>query len=108
VSAARPARPRWTLRRRLVAVVVALLATVAAVMGLVSTLALRSSLMTQVDTRLRDASTRAADAPSRLGRGAMPGQLPSGAPADGSGVTTEKPEKKEEKNKQTMKKSTCK
>jgi two-component system OmpR family sensor kinase len=85
VSAARPARPRWTLRRRLVAVVVALLATVAAVMGLVSTLALRSSLMTQVDTRLRDASTRAADAPSRLGRGAMPGQLPSGAPADGSG-----------------------
>ena len=89
MSAARPARPRWTLRRRLVAVVVALLATVAAVMGLVSTLALRSSLMTQVDTRLRDASTRAADAPSRLGRGTMPGQLPSGAPTSGSGAGSE-------------------
>ncbi|WP_210417374.1 cell wall metabolism sensor histidine kinase WalK [Cellulomonas sp. Y8] len=89
MRAARPARSRWTLRRRLVAVVVALLATVAAVMGLVSTLALRSSLMTQVDQRLEDASRRAAAAPDRLDRGAVPGQLPSGAPTagadDGSG-----------------------
>lgn len=90
MRAARPARSRWTLRRRLVAVVVALLATVAAVMGLVSTLALRSSLMTQVDQRLTDASRRAAAAPDRLDRGAAPGQLPSGAPTagaeDGSGA----------------------
>ncbi|WP_431836217.1 sensor histidine kinase [Cellulomonas sp. Y8] len=89
MTAARPPRSRWTLRRRLVAVVVALLATVAAVMGLVSTLALRSSLMTQVDQRLEDASRRAAAAPDRLDRGAAPGQLPSGAPTagadDGSG-----------------------
>lgn len=80
MTGTRPARPRWTLRRRLVAVVVALLATVAAVMGLVSTLALRGSLMTQVDTRLADASSRAAAAPGRLDRG-----LPSGAPTAGSG-----------------------
>lgn len=80
MTAARAARSRWTLRRRLVAVVVALLATVAAVMGLVSTLALRGSLMTQVDTRLTDASSRAAAAPGRLDRG-----LPSGAPTSGTG-----------------------
>ncbi len=65
---ARRRRPRWTLRRRLVAVVLALLAAVAAVMGLVSTLALRQSLLDQIDDRLTAASQRAAAAPGRLDR----------------------------------------
>ncbi|GIG37477.1 sensor histidine kinase [Cellulomonas pakistanensis] len=69
MTGSRPGRPRWTLRRRLVAVVVALLATVAAVMGLVSTLALRSSLLGQIDDRLQAASRRAEAAPDRLDRG---------------------------------------
>lgn len=74
----RPARPRWTLRRRLVAVVAVLLAVVAAVMGLVSTLALRGSLLGQIDERLLSASERAAAAPDRLGRG----PAPTGSAAD--------------------------
>ena len=73
---ARRARPRWTLRRRLVAVVVALVATVAAVMGLASTLALRSSLLRQIDDRLDSASTRAAAAPGRLDRAQELGLAP--------------------------------
>jgi two-component system OmpR family sensor kinase len=85
VTARRPPRARWTLRRRLVVVVVALLATVAAVMGLVSSLALRSSLQTQIDDRLREASQRAAAAPGRLDRGAAQGPAPSGAPTSGAG-----------------------
>lgn len=85
MTAPRPRRPRWTLRRRLVVVVVALLATVAAVMGLVSSLALRSSLLTQIDDRLREASQRAAAAPQRLDRGAAQGPAPSGAPTSGAG-----------------------
>jgi two-component system OmpR family sensor kinase len=71
---------RWTLRRRLVAVVVVLLATVAAVMGLVSTLALRTSLLDQIDDRLDSASSRAVAAPDRLDRGELPGPAPSDAP----------------------------
>jgi two-component system OmpR family sensor kinase len=71
---------RWTLRRRLVAVVLVLLATVAAVMGLVSTLALRTSLLDQIDDRLDSASSRAVAAPDRLDRGELPGPAPSDAP----------------------------
>ncbi len=47
-------------------VVVALVALTAAVMGLVSTLALRSTLVEQIDDRLESASGRAAAAPGRL------------------------------------------
>ncbi len=47
--------------------VLCLLAAVAAVMGGVSTLALRSSLLEQVDERLAAASERAVEAPDRLG-----------------------------------------
>lgn len=79
-------RPRWTLRRRLVAVVLALLATVAAVMGLVSTLALRTSLVDQIDERLTSASQRAAAAPDRLDRGALPDELVDDLPADDDGT----------------------
>lgn len=83
-------RPRWTLRRRLVVVVVALLATVAAVMGLVSTLALRTSLLEQIDKRLQAAAERAAEAPERLGQAEAAGAAPpaalegSGRPDDGT------------------------
>ena len=58
-------RARWTLRRRIVAMLLALLAAVAGIMGVVSTLALRGSLIGQIDARLESASSRAAHAPTR-------------------------------------------
>lgn len=94
-SSRRPGRARWTLRRRLVVVVVALLAAVAAVMGLVSTLALRTSLLEQIDTRLQAAAERAAEAPERLDRaGAFGGAPPSGTGTDAqpSDASTGRPE----------------
>ncbi|HEY3437637.1 MAG TPA: HAMP domain-containing sensor histidine kinase [Actinotalea sp.] len=62
----------WTLRRRLVAVLIVLLVTVAATMGLVSSLALKGSLVSQLDARLQEAAHRAEAAgshrpPSGLG-----------------------------------------
>ncbi len=54
-----------TLRRRLLLTVVGLLAVVVAVIGLTSTLALRASLLGQVDNRLVSAGQRAAVAPLR-------------------------------------------
>ncbi|WP_454049743.1 sensor histidine kinase [Cellulomonas sp. Marseille-Q8402] len=78
-------RPRWTLRRRLVAVVLTLLAAVAAVMGLVSTLALRTSLLDQIDQRLTSASQRAVAAPDRLDRGEAPTQDDGDTPRPGGG-----------------------
>ena len=56
-------RARWTLRRRLVVVVVALVAVVAAAMGTLSTLALHSSLVAQLDDKVIAAHRRAADGP---------------------------------------------
>ncbi|HEX5332585.1 MAG TPA: HAMP domain-containing sensor histidine kinase [Cellulomonas sp.] len=61
----RSPRMRWTLRRRIVAVLILLLAAFAGTMGVVSTLALRGSLIGQLDTRLVSASERAAHAPTR-------------------------------------------
>ncbi|PVU83227.1 histidine kinase [Cellulomonas sp. WB94] len=58
-------RTRWTLRRRIVAVLILLLAAFAGTMGVASTLALRGSLVGQLDTRLVSASERAAHAPTR-------------------------------------------
>lgn len=78
---------RWTLRRRLVATVLALLAAVAVVMGLASTLALRTSLLDQVDERLTAASERAVAAPQRLDRVLHA----SGTPAVQWGTTTPAP-----------------
>lgn len=49
---------RWPLRRRLVVMVVGLLAAGASVIGLVSTLALRGSLIDQLDDRVVAASQR--------------------------------------------------
>lgn len=50
---------RWSLRRRLVALVLALLAAVATVIGVASTLALRSSLIDRLDADVVDAANRA-------------------------------------------------
>lgn len=85
----RPARSRWTLRRRLVVVVVSLLAAVAAVMGLVSTLALRSSLLEQIDTRLTAAADRAAQAPDRLDRSGAFGGIPPTSAGEQGGSTAQ-------------------
>ena len=49
---------RWPLRYRLIAVVVGLLAAAGAGIGALSTLALRDSLLQQVDARLADAQAR--------------------------------------------------
>ncbi|RYV51497.1 sensor histidine kinase [Pengzhenrongella frigida] len=56
---------RWTLRRRLVAVLIALLAGVAGTMGVVSALALRGTLIGQLDSQLTAASDRSAKATDR-------------------------------------------
>lgn len=96
-------RGRWTLRRRLVVVMIALLAVVAGTMGVVSALALRGSLVGQLDSQLLAASQRAAGAPDRpggppttatseapTGRGDGPtaGELPPGLRVPGQGVGT--------------------
>ncbi|MBO3100857.1 sensor histidine kinase [Cellulomonas fengjieae] len=60
-------RRRWTLRRRLVAIVVVLVAVVAAAMGTISTLALRGSLLTQLDDRLAATHRRTVEGPVRQG-----------------------------------------
>ncbi|GIG40846.1 sensor histidine kinase [Cellulomonas phragmiteti] len=52
-------RARWSLRRRLVAVVLGLVLLVGLAMGTVSTLALRDSLVAQVDARAVAAAERA-------------------------------------------------
>jgi two-component system OmpR family sensor kinase len=71
-------RGRWTLRRRLVVVLIAMLAFVAGIMGVVSALALRGSLVGQLDSQLLAASHRAAGAPNRHGDSTPPPTLPVG------------------------------
>ena len=61
-------RPRWSLRRRLVAVVLGLVLAVGLLTGLVSTIALRESLVAQVDDRVVAAEERAV----RATQGAFP------------------------------------
>ncbi|MCU1425894.1 MAG: sensor histidine kinase, partial [Microbacteriaceae bacterium] len=51
-------RARWTLRRRLVIGIVALLAAVSIAIGVVSVLALRSSLVAGLDDEVSSASNR--------------------------------------------------
>ncbi len=51
-------RPRWTLRARLVTLVLLLLAAVATVIGSLSAVALRTSLVEQLDAQLRAAVDR--------------------------------------------------
>ncbi len=59
---------RWTLRTRLLALTLLLLAAVAVVIATVSALSLRGTLVAQVDTQLR-AATGFVDAPGRGDRG---------------------------------------
>lgn len=54
---------RWPLRWRLVALVLVLLAAVATVIGVVSTIALRDSLVAQLDTEVQEASRRVPTGP---------------------------------------------
>ena len=91
---------RTTLRRRLVAVAIGLVAVVAATMGLVSTLALRGTLVGQLDQRLLATNDRAAAFQPRtapdVGTSAdadadsLPGSLPPalGAPGQSTGTVT--------------------
>lgn len=65
-------RARWSLRRRLVAVVLGLVLLVGVAMGAVSTVALRGSLMTQVDERAVAAAERAVGATQGAGTFAFP------------------------------------
>ena len=71
---------RWPLRRRLVAVVIGLLAVMASAMGLASTLALRGSLIEQIDSRLLAASSRAANPLLVQGGSANPGPTATATP----------------------------
>jgi two-component system OmpR family sensor kinase len=87
-------RSRWTLRRRLVVVLIGLLATVTGILGVVSTLALRGSLMGQLDSQLVAASRRAAGAPFQLGDSTRTpptgptGNIPPGLSVPGQGAGT--------------------
>lgn len=51
-------RPVWTLRRRLVVAIVALLATVSIIIGAVSTLALNGYLLSRLDSQITSATNR--------------------------------------------------
>ncbi len=75
---------RWTLRSRLVAVVVALLLATSVVVGSISTFALSSFLMNRLDTQLLAATQRsrqAFDGPSPTGQ--SPGGVGDGDHTDG-------------------------
>ena len=58
IPSIRPARSRWSLRRRLVFAVVGLLAIVAIVIGSISVLSLQGFLMNRLDTQLSQANGR--------------------------------------------------
>ncbi|HZY01211.1 MAG TPA: histidine kinase, partial [Dermatophilaceae bacterium] len=103
VAAASPARARlgsrsrWTLRRRLVVVLIGLLVAVTGILGVVSTLALRGSLVGQLDSQLAAASQRAAGAPVQPGVSTQQppagptgptGDIPPGLSVPGQGAGT--------------------
>lgn len=67
------ARGSWSLRRRLVVGIVGLLAVLSLVVGVLSVVALRQTLLARLDERVMDAAGRAA------------GPLPGGPQADGGG-----------------------
>jgi len=70
-------RARWTLRRRLVVSIVALLAAVSIVIGVVSVLALRGGLMDRLDAQVVAAAGRSQGVVDN------PGDRPDGFPGDG-------------------------
>ncbi len=75
---------RASLRRRLVLVVIAAVAVVAATMGAVSTLALRSTLVDQLDNRLLESAERATKAEDFSTRPAPPDAPTDLGSTDGS------------------------
>jgi two-component system OmpR family sensor kinase len=72
-------RPRWTLRRRLVVGIVALLAAVSVVVGTVSVLTLNDSLVSKLDDTVTSASSRL----QNVGDGPRPGGPGGAAPLAG-------------------------
>ncbi len=75
----RPRRP-WSLRRQLVFVLTAVLLAFSAALAVTSTLALRSQLMSRLDTQLEQAAERLSSPPRRAGG---PAGLPPGEPGAG-------------------------
>jgi two-component system OmpR family sensor kinase len=70
------ARPRWTLRRRLVVGIVALLAAVSVVVGTVSVLTLNDTLVGKLDDQVVSASARVENAAAGpRGGGGRPGEV---------------------------------
>ncbi|GAB2453598.1 two-component system OmpR family sensor kinase [Conyzicola lurida] len=76
-------RPRWTLRRRLVFGIVALLAAVSVVVGTVSVLTLNDSLVTKLDDQVTSASSRFQNIAEGPGGGRPPGGAGAIAPFAG-------------------------
>lgn len=72
------ARPRWTLRRRLVVGIVALLAAVSFVVGTVSVLTLHDSLLGKLDDTVTSASNRLQNFAEGPGPGGGSGARPDG------------------------------
>ena len=81
------ARGPLTLRRQLVLVVTGVLVALLAVLAIVSTLALRTSLGNQLDDQLRAAAERSANFPGR-GAGNVPSTGTTGSGSTGSGSTS--------------------
>ena len=74
----RSLRRPWTLRRRLVVLTVGVFALAGGTMGVVSTLALRNTLVDQLDQRLLDSSARAQrSSPHPLPTRPSPGSAPT-------------------------------
>jgi two-component system OmpR family sensor kinase len=88
---------RWTLRRRLVVVLVGLFVAVVGGVGIVSTLALHGVLVDQLDRRVAEASERAVGFPDAVDDGSLrphgdgrgrPDGPPAGIDALGQGAGT--------------------
>lgn len=85
-------RAPWSLRRRVVLGVVALLAVLAIAIGVVSVGALNDNLMTRLDKQLTDSVKRSGDIVDPGGQGQFGGygmQNPQGAPAPASAPTSQ-------------------
>ena len=76
---------RWTLRRRLLTGVLALLAAVSAVIGVVSVVTLDQVLMDRLDVSLTTAAGRSTSADDRRGPGSSPDAEPPGLDGGGDG-----------------------
>jgi len=84
-------RAPWTLRRRLVVTVLALLLGTALALALTSTLALRSALIGQLDTQLAAASSRGWEGPEGGGDRRNDGVRALPSPDDGPRGEAEPP-----------------